>query len=108
MAALTAEPCFRVELGRSATQLELEDMVGAYIAERLTRRDFLSLAHAHRTQVAIDGDVGSMAHHDKHAALPTEDGTHLAIVDAAGYGSGTAQDVDAGYRFLLYLYLETG
>ncbi len=50
---------------------------------------------ADATEIAVDGDVAAVAHHDRHGAAEAEHGTDLAVENATGLGSGLAADVDA-------------
>lgn len=47
------QPTLGIQLGRSAPQLELEDVVAAESTERLARAYLLSATHADRGEVAI-------------------------------------------------------
>ena len=79
---LSSQPLFGVEFSRFLAQLELEDVVLSYSAQHLTGGDFLALAHAHRLEVTIDGDITAMAHHDHHLTGDAHHRTHLAIKNA--------------------------
>ena len=55
----------------------------------------LSLAYADGRQVRVDGDIAAVAHHDTHHAGNVEDGTDLAIKDAACLCAGLTFDVQS-------------
>ena len=68
-------------------QLEVEGTVAGSIAshgtEDLARAHLLTAAHRDTGEVAIDRDVGTVAHDDVAHTAHGEDGRDLAIEDAA-------------------------
>lgn len=70
-------------------------MIRADGAEDLTCAHLLSTADADRSQIAVDRDIGSVAHHHHHATAIANDGADLTIVDTTCLRAGTTHDVDA-------------
>ena len=89
------KPSLGVKLGRTAPQLELEDVFCAERADGLAGVYLLSAAYADGTEVAIDGDVASVAHHYDDASVEVEHGAYLAVEHRAHRRARLPLDVDA-------------
>lgn len=76
---LSPEPCLRIQLSRSASQLKLQDVVLAYHTKCLTGTDMLTAVYVYGAQVAVNRNIAAVAHHYDHAAAETEHGTNLAV-----------------------------
>ena len=63
--------------------------IGSHSAEGLTSRYFLSLANGDAAQVAVDGDITAVAHHDILESADGEYGCYLTIEDAASLCPGS-------------------
>lgn len=92
---LPRQPYLGVELGTLPSELELQDVVTPHRAQRLSCGDLLAFGNADGGQVAIDGDVASVAHKDAPVTAGIEHCRHFSVVYGAGRRALSAEDVDA-------------
>lgn len=87
------EPYLRVQFCRLLTQLELQNAVAGNVSDGLTGVDLLSLMYVDVSEVGVDGDVSTMAHHHHRGSTETENGADLTAEYRAYTGSSACLDV---------------